>query len=537
MVEGLGGLVGRGRFRAETLTLSSAGIAVLLIGGLPLCYMLLESLNVEGHFSLLPWKNLLASKAAWSALRNSLVLASVVTCLTLIVGVPLGVLLGKTDLPGRQLFSLLFVSPLLLPPYVLAIAWTDSLAPGGLLAGWGVPVDSASRLLFGWPGAVGVLFSVFLPIPMLLTLVSVRRIDPALEEAARLVTAWPGVLRRITLPLALPGILLSAMLVFLLTLGEFSVPLYFRLPVYPVESFTQFSAFHDFGAATVAALPLLAIALLLLAGERLWLRDKTFRMYPAPGFGLKMALGRRSWVVVVIVAALASVIVAAPFLVLLVQSQGAFGEAWMRAGGSLFRSLGYAAVGASLLTILGFLTGYLIRHRALRCWSWIDSLTVLLFTLPATVVGIGLIGLWNRPWTNVVYATPLIVLLGYLAKYLALSSRIAVAQLMTMPDSLEEAAAIAGAGWWRRMLWIVVPLAGRGLAASWLVGYLFSLRDTGITLLVYPPGADTLPVRIFTLMANGSPALIAALCLMLALATWLPGMVLWRIVRRRGVWS
>jgi iron(III) transport system permease protein len=54
------------------------------------------------------------------------------------------------------------------------------------------------------------------------------------------------------------------------------------------------------------------------------------------------------------------------------------------------------------------------------------------------------------------------------------------------------------------------------------VGYIFSLRDTGITLLVYPAGHETLPVRIFTLMANGSPELIAALCILLITATLLP---------------
>ena len=92
---------------------------------------------------------------------------------------------------------------------------------------------------------------------------------------------------------------------------------------------------------------------------------------------------------------------------------------------------------------------------------------------------------------------------------------------------MEEAAQVAGAGWFRRLVFIVAPLARRGLLAGWLVGYIFSLRDTGITMLVYPAGYETLPVRIFTLMANGSPRLIAALCMIMITATLLPVGILW----------
>jgi iron(III) transport system permease protein len=121
-----------------------------------------------------------------------------------------------------------------------------------------------------------------------------------------------------------------------------------------------------------------------------------------------------------------------------------------------------------------------------------------------------------------IYGTPVIIVIGYLAKYTALTSRISVTQLARIPASLEEAAQVSGAGWLRRMLWITVPLARRGLLAGWLVGYIFSLRDTGITMLVYPAGYETLPVRIFTLMANGSPQLVAALCLIMIGAALLP---------------
>jgi iron(III) transport system permease protein len=340
-------------------------------------------------------------------------------------------------------------------------------------------------------------------------------------------------MKGITIPLILPGVLLSAMLVFLLSFGEFSVPNFLRYDVFPVESFTQFSAFYNFKAATAAAVPLAAVTLIVLLAEAAFLRERTYQLRPSPELERLPLIGlgvHRKWLFVS-VAITGLVIVIVPIVVLVIQSSGvnAYAEALNRAGGSLLRSLMYAVIGATILTFLGFFTGYLIQTKALKFWRSVDSLTIFLFALPSTVIGIGLISLWNTPWTNLVYSTPAIILLGYLAKYTALTSRISVTQLAQIPPSMEEAAQAAGAGWFRRMALIVAPLARRGLLAGWLVGYIFSLRDTGITMLVYPAGHETLPVRIFTLMANGSPQLISALCVVMITATLMPAGVLWMI--------
>jgi ABC-type Fe3+ transport system permease subunit len=89
--------------------------------------------------------------------------------------------------------------------------------------------------------------------------------------------------------------------------------------------------------------------------------------------------------------------------------------------------------------------------------------------MPGTVIGIGLVSLWNHTVTNFIHASPAIILLGYLAQYAAVTSRFTVAVLDQMPWGMEEAENSQG-GWWRRLLCIVVPLAGRGLLAAWLIG-------------------------------------------------------------------
>lgn len=518
---------------ARRVFLAFIAVLLLAIGMLPVLSMLIKSVIVDGRLSLASYGGVLASSHQWALMGHSLLLASLVTALAVGAGVPLGVLLGKTDLVLRGFLTVLFAVPLLVPPYIIAVSWSDLLGSEGLLAHLlgASGAMATARFLFGLPGCVFVLFSIFLPIPMLLTMVFLRTINPRLEEAGRLVSGWYGVLKGITLPLVLPGVLLSAILVFLLSFGEFSVPNFLRYDVFPVESFTQFSAFYNFEAATAAAVPLAAVTLVVLLAEAAFLRERTYQLRPTPESGHLPLIGLGAWRkwLFVPVAAAGFVIVIVPVVVLVIQSAGmdAYREALERAGGSLLRSLEYAAIGATLLTFLGFFTGYLIQAKALRCWRSVDSVTIFLFALPGTVIGIGLVSLWNTPWTNLVYGTPAIIILGYLAKYTALTSRISVTQLAQIPPSMEEAAQVAGAGWFRRVAFIVAPLARRGLTAGWLVGYVFSLRDTGITMLVYPPGHETLPVRIFTLMANGSPELIAALCMVMIIATLLPAGILW----------
>lgn len=519
-----------------------AAVGVLLgVGLLPILVMLARSARVDDRWSLVFYSRMIASPREWMLLGNSLAVAGLTALLTTGVGLPLGLLLGKTNLPFRRGFAVLFTVPLLLPPSVTAISWFDLLGRQGLAAG--VAGASATQVtsawLFGLPGCVLVLCSTFLPIVMLLTMTYLRTVNPRLEEAAKLVGRWPVVLKGITIPLILPGVLLASMLVFLLALGEFGVPTFFRYDVFPVESFTQFSAFYNFGAATAAAIPLAVITFGVLVVERVFLREKTYQLRPAPD-GTRLTeirlrpTGRRAFFTAV--GLLCAVTVVAPLLVLVIQSGSVsvYAEAFRRAGSSLLRSLAYAAAGATLLSVLGFFVGYLIHTRAFRTWRAIDSLTIFLFALPSPVIGIGLVSLWNRPATNLIYATPMIILVGYLAQYTALTSRIIVSTLAQIPPSMEEAAQVVGARWLRRLGLIVAPLARRGLATAWLVAYIFCLRDVGITMMVYPPGHDTLPVRLFTLMANGAPDLIAALCVLMIAATLLPLAVLGMVFKREG---
>ena len=522
-----------------TLFLWVVILVIVLAGMLPLIYMFAKSVYINGELTFRLFTSILHTKKEWTLLLNSLRLAALVSIFATFIGVFLGLLLGKTDLPFKHLFALLFTAPLLMPPYIMAVAWSDLLSPyGGLLSF--IPYhlqQTMVDLLFSFSGAVMVLTIIYTSVPMLLTMAFLNTIDPKLEQAARLMASWRIVLKEITLPLIAHGICFSFLLVFILVLGEFSVPSFLHVPVFSVESFTQFSASYDFESATAQAMPLTLIVLLLLLFESFFLHQNTYSITPFASDKIcTIKLGRKTAPFLMGLLIMLFIFVCLPFLGLAATSKGfkTYLLTFSYAGDSLIRSLIYAFEGATLLTVLGFFMGYIIHKKALKAWKLADQICFFLFAIPGTVLGIGLIKLWNRPVTSFVYSSFLIIIIGYIARYIALPTRIMAAQFLQIPPSQEEAAQVLGISWLKRIIFILAPLSKPGIAAAWLVSFLFCLRDTDVTMLLYPPGSDTLPVRIFTMMANGSPEIISALCMIMVFLALLFASILMLIWRKTG---
>src|SRR5262249_41862111 len=154
----------------------------------------------------------------------------------------------------------------------------------------------------------------------------------------------------------------------------------------------------------------------------------------------KIFLGRKKNLVFIATVALATVLVIAPLAGVLwrTSAPSVLREAIHRAGDSAIRSGLYAIGAATMLSLLGFFLGYMVERRTIPGWRLVDASTLFLFTLPGTVIGLGMIATWNRALTNWIYATPVILLLGFIAQYAALSTRIIAAGFSQVSTSLEE---------------------------------------------------------------------------------------------------
>jgi iron(III) transport system permease protein len=484
----------------RTIALSLAMAAFGLFCVLPLAYVIAVWLSGFGR-EMSSYKGLLLDSRQRGLLVNTAVLGVGTAVTASLVGVPLGVALARVALPARSVLRILLAAPLLLPSYVTGLAW--------LYLG-------DAEWMRSLPSAAAVLTVVLYPLSMLTTEAALRGVEPRLEEAASLVARPGRVLSRITLPLVMPTILAAALVIFVLAVSDFAVPALLRVRVFTTEIFTAFAALYDFARATALAVPLLLVALCVafvsvqLAGDRLVVTRRGLAGESQAFDGWRPAAA----------GAVACVVMAALFLPIAILTREARHiSSWAGvvtgSGAAIRNSLTLAAVGATSVCALAFWLGY-GRARATRLAGMAaDVLFIVLFAVPGTIVGVALIGLWNRAGVaGSIYATNGMFVLVYLARFTPLAALALAASLRRVPSSHEEAAAVSGAGWIRTIGYIVVPQVKLGLLAVWVIVFTLAFGELGASVLVTPPGESTLPIRIYTLIANAPPAQVAALALL-----------------------
>jgi iron(III) transport system permease protein len=437
------------------------------------------------------------------------------------IGAPLGTALARITLRRKDLLRVALAAPVLLPPYIVALAWTY--------------LGSSSEWIYSLPAAILVLGLVFYPISMLATEVAMRRIDGRLEEAALMVAPARHVLRRITLPLTAPAVFAAALVIFVLAISEFSVPGLLRVRVYTTEVFTAFAALYDFTRAILLAVPLLLLCLCVAAvagallGDRLVATRRTSGIRPLlfDDWRGPARLGAGAMLVIALLL---------PVAILVHEATGirSLSAVLAGSGSAIGNSLILATAGATLAVIVAIGLGY-GRARAGAPIGWLaDILVIVVFGVPSTIVGVGLIGLWNRPgMIGIVYGTDAMLLLGYMARFLPVAALAVAASIRSVPVSHEEAATVSGAGWLHTMWRIVLPQMRFGLAAAWVVAFVLAFGELGVSILVAPPGEATLPIRVYTLIANSPSSDVAALALMQAGVIFFPLAILGAALSRR----
>jgi iron(III) transport system permease protein len=430
-------------------------------------------------------------------------------------GVPLGILLARVGLRRKTLLRIALAVPALIPPYVVALAWVYLGRAGGILS-----AVFGRDVLSGWtyslPAAILVLAVVFYPLSMLATEISLRRIDGHLEEAALLVASRSRVLRQITLPLAAPGVLAASLLIFVLAVSEFGAPGLLRVRVYTSEVFTAFAALYDVPRAMALTIPLLILCVTVAVGAATLASD---RLVTTPrGSSSQLVLfehwrrAGRTFALAVIALA-----VGVPVLILLREAAGirSLSSVMRGSGGAVANSLILAATGATLVVSVALWLGYACSRARGGAGRWADALFVVLFAIPSTVVGVGLIELWNRQGPlGTVYGTNAMFLLAYLARFVPVAVLMLSAVSRYVPIAHEEAAAVSGAGWIRTITHIVLPQMRFGVAITWLIVFVLAFGELGVSILVAPPGDATLPIRIYTMVANAPSSSVAAFALL-----------------------
>ncbi len=450
---------------------------------------------------------------------RTLIFAFGTAILCLCIGVPMAFLFEGTNLPGKSFLRIISYLPLLIPPYISTIAWMEFLGARGDLVSISLPFS-----IYNLHTAIIIMSLSMFPIVTLLTSLAIRNLDSKLEEAANLITNKKNVLKKITLPLIKPQILIAGFFVFILTLSEYGVPSMLRINTYSNEIFAQFSAFFNLESAVILSLPLVFLAMVLITIYNFWLKDKSFVTISTNSNRKNNLLELSKPQKIISLIFVISIITLAFFIpvsVLLIESKLKLIEALILAHNQIFNSFWLAILGAGLMTFFGFFVAYFSKNS-----KYMDLVILLPIAIPSSIIGISLIYFWNNPIANLVYTTFIIIILGYLIQFLPFVVKTFSPFLNQISDSIEESAKLARAGFFKRMFKIELPLVKQGIIAGFVVGFILCLRDLGATLLIAPPGIQTLPCRIETLMHYGNAEMVSSLSIILILMILIPIVIL-----------
>lgn len=474
----------------------------------PITYMFAAPLWTEGTDAGHLFEELLDPRHV-SLARNSLVAAGGTALLCLVLGAPLAILVRRSDLWIKRVLGLACLVPVLIPPYIHAIVWSR-LNPF-INRCSGIDLNSI------W-GVILVLSMSYFPFVFIMTAGGLQSIDKKMEEVALASRGkWPT-LARITIPMISPHILSGAIFVFIFAAIDFSVPDILRTHVYPVEIFIQFSAFYDESTATLLSAPLVLTTLFLLVIQKGYMKDRSyFHMSGMNQHPNIFALGRFRlpafvWCLMVLGASLGL-----PIGVLAEQAGpistyiNVFQSSWEQIGFSLV----VAGAGALATLVLATSFSLVIDRATIKIKPLVEFLSFVPLAIPAITIGIGLIKVWNRPLLDAVYATPLILIIGCMTRFFSFSAIVVSCGLKQISPRLEEAGRLFDPSWFRVTRKIMIPLLAPSLSVGFFIVFILSFAELGATLLVIPPGSETIPIKIYNLMHYGAGERVAALSMWL----------------------
>jgi iron(III) transport system permease protein len=519
--------------RGAAPILGATILALIVLVVLPLLFILLQAIFPRlGQGSLAePFGRVvpvLADPALLRLTANTLVLGLTVVAGAALLGVPLGVVRALFRLPAAPVWDVLLLIPFMIPPYIAALGWILTLQPRGYLqqlSGYHL-----GPFLFSYWGVAFVMVLNVFPVVYFAVSRTVAAMGARYADAARVFGAAPWTaFRRITLPLATPGLAASLLLVFAMAIEEYGTPAAlaaqsgFHVLVTGID--TRVSDWPiDLAGAAILSLVLVLLSLgafLLQLAIVLRSRYETVGGKPAP-VGLR-PLG--PWLVpaLLLFAVAALLATGMPLFAILATAFSRTLSGGLALGnlglhnfellaantGSAVRALANSlslGIATALLTgLVGALSAYVVVRTRLRGRHVLDSLTILPNAIPSIVVAVGLILAWNHPiWPASPYNTPAILLLAYCCILLPYPVRYANAAFRQLDESVEAAARVAGADALTTFRRILLPLVAPSLIAAMLLVFAIASRELVASLLVAPVGMLTVATFIWRQFEQGS---------------------------------
>ena len=468
-----------------------------------------------GGFTLLNFKDFFNTALFRESFWNSLYVGGMSVLIASLFSMPLAYFTSRFEFRGAIIIQSLGIIPLIMPPFVGAVAMLMLFGRNGsvnlLLDQW---FGFTIPFMEGLNGVIFVQSIHYFPFILINLSAALQNIDRSMEESAQnLGCSGLRLFRRIVLPLAMPGYVAGASLVFLKVFDDLGTPLLLNVNnMLAPQAYLRIASIgikDPMGYVISVILVVIALGSMWLA--MLALKGKEYATVQKGGGGLSKRRMRPlekvfAWIIVLVIMAL----VLAPHFGLTLLS---FGTIWSysvlpdaltldhfiaifaETPEYMTNTVLYASLAGIIDVILGTAIAYIVLRTKLKGRQWLDYIAMAAVAIPGLVIGIGYLRtffVFQVPWLeNQSIATWWVAIVVALSiRRLPYALRACTAALQQVSVSLEESAENLGAGKFTTVRKIVVPLMAGGILAGFVTSFATAAVELGMTLMLVSKNSD-----------------------------------------------
>jgi iron(III) transport system permease protein len=482
-----------------------------------------QRITLANYLEFFSLQNTVNLKALWGSVYIS-VLSVVFSAL---IGVPLAYLFTHYEFPGRAFFSSLAILPIVLPPLVGVLAFLFLFGESGILPRTVQALFGSKSVPFSINGVTAILvvhtYTLYVYF-YLFASTAFKELDVSVIEAAQNLGAgrWM-ILRKVLLPLLTPALGGASLLVFMTSMASFSAPFIFAggFRILSLEIYnSKLNGEMDLAITQSVILAAISILFLLMlrwySGRRVYVgAGKGVRLKPKP---IVSGWGRFFMGVFGIFCVLFLILPHLTVLLISFVKNGTW--TWQtlppvytfenylnlvkdpKVVEPVLNSLKMATLATSANLVFGVSAAYLIMRKTFYGKKLIETLTMMPWAIPGTVVAIGLIVTFNRPSPltagKILIGTFWILPLAYFIRNLPLAFRSTYAALEQFDPSLEESARNLGASWWFSFRKVILPLIAPGVISGALLAFVLALGEFVSSILLYTYSNRPISVEIIS---------------------------------------
>lgn len=530
-----------------TIIFTMCSLVIFVV--VPLVNVLIQSFrSFDGIISGKAYVQAFTSEENLKALTHSLVLGVTSGVLSTVIGFLFAYCASYVKMKWKSIFNLIAMLPIVSPPFAVALSIILLFGSRGLITYTLLGMRDVN--VYGFRGLLFAQTLSYFPIAYLLLNGVLSSIDPSIEEASRNMGGSRGkTFIHVTLPLTLPGIANSFLLVFIKSVADFGNPITIggNYQTLATQIYYQAIGNYDMQGGAAVAILLLLISMSLFAMSKLWIEKKSFVTITGKASRKRALIDEKhiAFPLTTICYIISFVVIGLYILIPLVSFVKLWGvdytftfENYRYAFSVGRKSLRDSTIMAALATpvtgILAMITAFLIVRKRFTGRKAMEFVSMLGMTVPGTVMGIGYVLSFNTP-PLAITGTMLIIVLSYVFRYLPIGVQSGVTALKQIDPSIEEAAADLGANSFKTFVTVTLPLIKTAFFGGLVYTFVKSMTSVSAVIFLVSARYKLLTVSVLDQVDSGKFGVASAMSTMLIAVVYIAIAILYRVIGLLGV--